>query len=164
MRHSALILTLTFLSGCAVTNPNISGEWDCPAQQGRACTTIGESDNLSGSSAFTPAAVSVATLPPVASTKQTPPVSLIPEAEGVETAAPLIKTSKIRQAEILGKVWFYPFVDAGKHYHEGAFIHVILRPSDWKTDPAHLFPISNAIPNGDFTPSGGTTPLGGSTK
>lgn len=157
MRFTALILSFIFLSGCAIGNPNISGEWDCPAQQGRACTTIGEADNLSGSSAFTPAAVSVVTLPPVASTKQTSPVSLLPKTGptsatgGVETAAPLIKVSKIRQAEILGKVWFYPFVDAGKHYHEGAFIRVILRPSDWKTDPSHLFPEVGDAPRGGST-------------
>jgi hypothetical protein len=40
----------------------------------------------------------------------------------------------------LAKVWFYPFVDGGGHYHEGGFVHVVMRPANWRTAPEHLFP------------------------
>jgi len=137
IRLSPALLILV-LSGCAATNANVSGEWDCPAQQGRACTTIEEADKLSSRSTFSPAAVSVATIAPV---------SLLPETDMTEAVAPStgedifpVREVRIRQAEILGRVWFYPFVDNADHYHEGGFVHVVLRPSDWQTSPDHMFP------------------------
>ncbi len=147
MIRAPLIIFTLILSGCAVTNPNVSGQWDCPAQQGRACTTIREADALSGQSNFLPAAVSVALDTPVSILPETDatnavgaPAALDASVALVETAAPLIKASRIRQAEILGRVWFYPFVGATDHYHEGGFVHVILRPADWQTSPNHMFP------------------------
>ncbi len=56
-----------------------------------------------------------------------------------------VREVRIRQAEILGKVWFYPFVDNTDYYHEGGFVHVVLRPADWQTSPAHMFPTTGAI-------------------
>jgi len=149
IRLSPALLILV-LSGCAATNANVSGEWDCPAQQGRACTTIEEADKLSSRSTISPATVSVATIAPAALLA---PVSLLPEtgaasATGMtEAVAPStgedifpVREVRIRQAEILGRVWFYPFVDNTDHYHEGGFVHVVLRPSDWQTSPDHMFP------------------------
>ncbi len=161
-------LLLIALSGCAATNANVSGEWDCPHQQGRACTTIEEADTLSSRSSVFPTAVSVAPLPPVMSGSSTDTLATdLPTSESHDTgatgktgAAALLegaaqvssaedifpaRTPPVRQAEILGKVWFYPFVDDTDHYHEGGFVHVILRPADWQTSPNHMFPTRGAV-------------------
>ncbi len=164
-------LLLIALSGCAATNANVQGEWDCPAQQGRACTTIEEADTLSSRSSVSPAAVSVMPLPPVMSGSSTDTlVSDLPTSESRDTGASSatgetemaallegaaqvssaddifpVKTPPVRQAEILGKVWFYPFVDNTDHYHEGGFVHVVLRPADWQTSPEHMFPNEGSV-------------------
>ncbi len=153
IRFSPALFILA-LSGCSIGNANVQGEWDCPAQRGRACTTIEEADSLSNRSTLSPTAVSVAPLPSV---EQTAPASVLPEAGSPETAAPFSNstaafTSKIpgvRQAEILGKVWFYPFVDDTDNYHEGGFIHVVLRPADWQTRPDHMFPGGDTYKGGN---------------
>ncbi len=129
IRLSPAFLILA-LSGCAATNANVSGEWDCPAQQGRACTTIEEADTLSSRSSISPTAVSVS------------PLALSENDVQVSTRADIFlsKAPPVRQSEILGKVWFYPFVDDTDYYHEGGFVHVVLRPADWQTSPDHMFP------------------------
>jgi len=158
-------LLLIALSGCAATNANVQGEWDCPAQQGRACTTIEEADTLSSRSSISPTAVSVASLPPVMShsssdtlvtdlptsesraTGKTEAAALLEGAAQVSSADDIfpVRTPPVRQAEILGKVWFYPFVDNTDHYHEGGFVHVVLRPADWQTSPEHMFPNEGSV-------------------
>ncbi len=170
IRLSPALLILA-LSGCAATNANVSGEWDCPAQQGRACTTIEEADTLSSRSSISSTAVSVAPLPPVMSGSSTDTlVSDLPASESRDTGASSatgeseiaallegaaqvssaedtfpVQIPPVRQAEILGKVWFYPFVDDTDHYHEGGFVHVVLRSADWQTSPNHMFPTKGAV-------------------
>ncbi|MFQ5535487.1 MAG: TraV family lipoprotein [Sphingomonadales bacterium] len=145
-------LFILALSGCAATNTNVSGEWDCPAQQGRACTTIEEADALSSHSSAPPSAVSVAPLPVATQAGDDKPVPDLPTGDdkdtgAIETAEPselALKTPPVRRAEVLGKVWFYPFVDESNHYHEGGFVRVVLRPADWQTSPTHMFPKTGA--------------------
>jgi len=122
-----LILSLApVLAGCAAGNPNVSGQWDCPAQQGLACATIGEAD------AHADAATSLTPLP----------VSLPAPSAGAVGGVPETRVPKtrVRDTEVLAKVWFYPFVDGSGHYHEGGFVHVVMRPADWRIAPEHLFP------------------------
>jgi type IV conjugative transfer system lipoprotein TraV len=138
------VLLILVLSGCAATNTNVSGEWDCPAQQGRACTTIEEADSLSARPSVLSPAVSLNPLTPAPQVgTHTPTSALSTDASVTETADPtelVIEAHSVRRAEVLGKVWFYPFVDNANHYHEGGFVHVILRPGDWQTSPMHMFP------------------------
>jgi len=131
MKRFAFLPCFLLLSACGVHNANVSGEWDCPAQQGSACSTIEQADN--------PADVALTSPLPVSQWAEDEALTLSDRDAGISPPQ-----HRIRQSEILGKVWFYPFVDNNNHYHEGGFVHVILRPADWKTDPAHLFPKDNA--------------------
>jgi len=138
MTRFAPILLILSLAGCAAGNPNVSGQWDCPAQQGLACATIGEAD------ARADTAIHVTPLAPPSPGAAVPgrDASALPEALPVGTVGGVPET-RVRDTEVLAKVWFYPFVDGGGHYHEGGFVHVVMRPADWRIAPEHLFP---AIP------------------
>ena len=145
---AALIL---ILGGCAAGNPNVSGQWDCPAQQGLACATIGEADAQADNTAIhaTPLAPLSVSFPVPSPGTAVPggDASSLPEALPVGTVGGVLETrvpkTRVRDTEVLAKVWFYPFVDGGGHYHEGGFVHVVMRPAAWKVAPEHLFP---AIP------------------
>lgn len=153
-RPSPIVLILTLapvLAGCAAGNPNVSGQWDCPAQQGLACATIGEAD------ARADTAIHITPLAPPSEvfSSAAPPspgaavlggdASALPEALPVGTVGGVPQTrvpkTRVRDTEVLAKVWFYPFVDGGGHYHEGGFVHVVMRPADWRIAPEHLFPV-----------------------
>ena len=132
---SAALLVLV-LAGCVAGGANVTGEWDCPAQEGKACASIGEAD----------AGVSAAG----------PPIPLLPPAAGADATswagapagphatsganAPGYDPRRVRRTEVVARVWFHPFVDSGGHYHEGGFVHVIMRPADWQAAPEHMFP------------------------
>ena len=38
----------------------------------------------------------------------------------------------LREAEIVGRIWIAPFVDAGGIYREGAYVRAVLAPAGWK--------------------------------
>ncbi|MBF0247336.1 MAG: TraV family lipoprotein [Alphaproteobacteria bacterium] len=147
MTRLAPILLILSLAGCAAGNPNVSGQWDCPAQQGLACATIGEAD------ARADTAIHITPLAPPSEvfSSAAPPspgaavlggdASALPEALPVGTVGGAIPSAHVRETEVLAKVWFYPFVDGGGHYHEGGFVHVVMRPADWRIAPEHLFPV-----------------------
>jgi len=144
MTRLAPILLILSLAGCAAGNPNVSGQWDCPAQQGLACATIGEAD------ARADTAIHVTPLDPLSVPSPGAAVpggdaSALPEALPVGTVGGVPETrvpkTRVRDTEVLAKVWFYPFVDGGGHYHEGGFVHVVMRPADWRIAPEHLFPV-----------------------
>jgi len=137
MKRILSLSCFLFLAACGVHNTNVSGEWDCPAQQGSACSTIEQADNnLSTASQITSPQISQEVKVDEGLTLSDRSVGLAPSQQ------------RVRQSEVLGKIWFYPFVDENNHYHEGGYVHVILRPADWKTDPAHLFPKDNS-PKGE---------------
>ncbi|MBF0249820.1 MAG: TraV family lipoprotein [Alphaproteobacteria bacterium] len=141
-RLSPIVLILS-LAGCAAGNPNVSGQWDCPAQQGLACATIGEADARADTAIHVTPLVP---LPPPSPGAAVPggDASALPEALPVGTVGGVPETrvpkTRVRETEVLAKVWFYPFVDGGGHYHEGGFVHVVMRPADWRIAPEHLFP------------------------
>lgn len=144
MTRLAPILLMLSLAGCAAGNPNVSGQWDCPAQQGLACATIGEADARADTAIHvTPLPVPLA--PPSPGTAvpgggaSSLPEALPAGAVGGVPEARVPKT-RVRDTEVLAKVWFYPFVDGGGHYHEGGFVHVVMRPANWRIAPEHLFP------------------------
>ncbi len=139
IRLSPALLILA-LSGCAYLNANVTDEWDCPAQHGRACATIGEADTLAGAPTATLDAVPEdGATAEEASSQQASPA---PAMNGRPAAG-----TRVRRPEILARVWFYPFVDETNHYHEGGFVHVVMRPADWQTGRQHMFP-ENVPPGG----------------
>ncbi len=141
MIRAALVLSFLLLPGCAKLGlGNVSGEWDCDAQAGLGCVGIREAD----------AAVTGKPPPPHARQSQGAEAGTAVAAEAGEpspsaSAAPF---SRVREAEALARVWFYPFIDEGGHYHEGSFVHVVLRPAGWRADPEHMFPdmLEEALP------------------
>ncbi|NKB55046.1 MAG: TraV family lipoprotein [Alphaproteobacteria bacterium] len=143
-------LPILLLSGCVAGNANVSSEWDCPAQEGKACTSIEDAD-----AEISAAGPPISLLPPAAVPAEV--ASLLPEAARSGAAANPAGTDapikadpagydprRVRAREVLARVWFYPFVDGGGHYHEGGFVHVVMRPAGWQTAPEHMFPAASA--------------------
>ena len=143
-RLSPIVLILS-LAGCAAGNPNVSGQWDCPAQQGLACATIGEADTQADNAAIHVTPLDPLPVPSPGAAVPGGDASALPEALPVGTVGGVPQTrvpkTRVRDTEVLAKVWFYPFVDGGGHYHEGGFVHVVMRPADWRIAPEHLFPV-----------------------
>lgn len=117
MRIWILMAVLILLGGCSFAN--VQGEWDCEAQQGKACVSISEADggpqtsnHLDSGSTGVPA--TFLHKPPAQ-------VSVVPSSG-----------HELRTGEVIGRVWFFPFVDAANNYHEAAALNVVLRAADWR--------------------------------
>ncbi|MCP4546599.1 MAG: TraV family lipoprotein, partial [bacterium] len=128
-------LSILILSGCSFLNANVLDEWKCPAQFGRLCVTIDEADTLSGNNTGSPGGapaspvVEEAVLLPQTGDDAQEEIASPP----LTVDGPPAPAIRVRRPEILARVWFYPFVDETNHYHEGAFVHVVMRPADWQT-------------------------------
>ena len=40
-----------------------------------------------------------------------------------------------RTAEVLGRIWIAPYVDAGGVYHEASWVRVVIEPAGWRKTP-----------------------------
>ena len=38
----------------------------------------------------------------------------------------------LREAEVVGRIWIAPFVDADGIYREGAYVRAVLAPAGWR--------------------------------
>ena len=46
--------------------------------------------------------------------------------------APVDAAGDLREAEVVGRIWIAPFVDAGGIYREGAYVRAVLAPAGWR--------------------------------
>ena len=45
---------------------------------------------------------------------------------------PIDTADDLREAEVIGRIWIAPFVDADGIYREGAYVRAVLAPAGWK--------------------------------
>ena len=50
----------------------------------------------------------------------------------METGAADPAGDDLREAEVLGRIWIAPFVDANGIYREASHVRVVLEPADWR--------------------------------
>ena len=48
-------------------------------------------------------------------------------------AASAADDGALRSAEVIGRIWIAPFVDADGHYREGSWVRTVLEPAGWRT-------------------------------
>ena len=91
---------------------------------GRAGSGVksGAANDPAAGSAAGPAARAVAALPPSTPDDRAP----------VETGAADPAGDDLREAEVLGRIWIAPFVDANGIYREASHVRVVLEPAGWR--------------------------------
>lgn len=141
MFRASLLLAaaVVTLSACGTMNRNVSGDWSCAAPVEGTCSTIREADRKAANKAGRTAAVSPAAAPARATRRAVyheagqapeataPPANLVAPSPEVTTAA----LSPLRSPEELARIYFFSWVDKSGNLHEGGYVHVVLRPSDW---------------------------------
>ena len=48
-------------------------------------------------------------------------------------AEPAADDGALRSAEVIGRIWIAPFVDADGHYREASWVRTVLEPAGWRT-------------------------------
>ncbi|WP_391349497.1 type IV conjugative transfer system lipoprotein TraV [Azospirillum sp. A23] len=155
MRGIFLAIGLASLvTGCSGLNGNISGSWDCPAQKGRGCISISDADELARHGGGTAVVSSgVYTAPKAATTTPAPSSQTsnagVLEALGLKGSAGSVSAASAepvrlapgaaapsvvvppRTRERVASIYFFPFVDAADAYHDAAYVHATIVPSEW---------------------------------
>ena len=112
------ILSLSAVLLCAACSGSVKSDFDCPVQQGKACRTVEQAERSFLENA------------PAQSTAQ--PVSL---AEGENALEPSLSSESLRTPEVLAKILFFPFIDEEGSFHEGGYVHIVIREAHWKGAP-----------------------------
>ena len=91
-----------FVSGCV--GGTVEQAWQCPINQGRGCQTITQADNgIYGA----------------------------PGKLGARVLGRSVNSTPVRTQEVIGTIYFYPFIDSKGNYHQGDVIYKVFVPAKW---------------------------------
>lgn len=130
---TALLTLGASLSGCATLGANTEDDFFCEAQKGSPCTTISGTDGTG-----------VAKTIGVTETVEDTLIASVGGAMGLSEKESLglspnppsshaYETARYRIAEELSQLWIAPYLDENQLFHQGRYVHFVVRDAQWIT-------------------------------
>lgn len=130
---AAILAVGSMLSGCVSLGANTEDDFFCEAQAGSPCATIGSTDGTKANQTIgiteTVEDGLLSSIGNVGAVSEKEQIGLT----GISQGQFAYETSRYRIPEELSQLWIAPYLDENQLFHQGRFVHFVVRDAQWVT-------------------------------